>query len=259
MGGSGARGHTADQACRFPTGVFIGLSNSDYGRLLLKSPDEIDAYSSFGLAGSVAAGRISYFLDTKGPSLVVDTACSSSLMAVHLASLSLAAGEFSLAIVGASNLTLTPDVTISFSNARMLSRNGQCRSFDAGADGYVRSEGCVVVILKRLRDACADRDHILAVIRGSAANHDGRSAGLTAPNGPAQTAVIRTALERAAINPDEVDYVEAHGTGTPLGDPIELQALAAAYGVERSIDRPLLIGSVKTNIGHLEAAAGSRA
>ena len=203
-------------------GVFIGLSNSDYGRLLLGTREDIDAYSSLGVAASIAAGRISYFLDVKGPSLVVDTACSSSLTALYLGCRSLAAGDSSLAIVGAANLILTPDVTTSFSHARMLARDGQCKTFDAEADGYVRGEGCAVVILKRLRDAHADGDRVLAVIRGSAANHDGRSAGLTAPNGPAQKAVILAALQDAKLTPGDVDYVEAHGTGTPLGDPIEL-------------------------------------
>jgi 3-oxoacyl-(acyl-carrier-protein) synthase/SAM-dependent methyltransferase len=238
------------------TGVYIGLSNSDYGRLLLETTADIDAYSTFGLAGSVAAGRISYFLDAKGPSLMVDTACSSSLAAVHLACKDLAAGEASLAIVGAANLILTPEVTISFSHARMLARDGRCKTFDADANGYVRSEGCVVLVLKRLKDAEADGDRVLAVIRGSAVNHDGRSAGLTAPNGPAQQSVIQAALRDARLAPADIDYVEAHGTGTPLGDPIELQALGAAYGPGRPTGRNLLVGSVKTNIGHLEAAAG---
>ncbi|HVY14867.1 MAG TPA: polyketide synthase, partial [Rhodopila sp.] len=237
-------------------GVFVGLSNSDYGRMLLERTEDIDAYSSFGLAESIAAGRLSYVLDARGPSLVVDTACSSGLMAVHVACRSLASGESSLAVVGGANLMLAPEVTLSFSNARMLSADGQCKTFDADADGYVRSEGCAVVILKRLRDAQADGDRVLAVIRGSAANHDGRSAGLTAPNGPAQAAVIQAALRNAKLAPADVDYVEAHGTGTPLGDPIEVQALAAAYGPGRAADKPLLVGSVKTNVGHLEAVAG---
>jgi SAM-dependent methyltransferase len=187
---------------------------------------------------------------------VVDTACSSALAAVHLGCKSLALGESSLAITGASNLMLTPDATISFTHARMLARDGQCKTFDAGADGYVRADGCAIVILKRLRDAVADNNRVYAVIRGSAVNHDGRSAGLTAPNGPAQTAVIQEALRDAKLAPADVDYVEAHGTGTPLGDPIELQALGAAYGEGRAADRKLLVGSIKTNIGHLEAAAG---
>jgi acyl transferase domain-containing protein/SAM-dependent methyltransferase/acyl carrier protein len=238
------------------TGVFVGLSNSDYGRELLAQRDDVDAYSGFGLALSIAAGRISYFLNAKGPSLVVDTACSSSLSALHLARQSLITGESSLGVVGGVNLMLAPEVTMSFSHARMLSPDGQCKTFDADANGYVRGEGCAVVVLKRLADAEADGDRILAVIRGSAVNHDGRSAGLTAPNGPAQTAVIGRALNDAGLTPADVDYVEAHGTGTPLGDPIELQALGAAYGLGRPKDRPLRIGSVKTNLGHLESAAG---
>ena len=237
-------------------GVFVALCHSDYGHLLLEKRDDVDAYSSFGLARSIAAGRISYAFDLKGPSLVVDTSCSSSLMAVHLGCKSLATDECSVAIVGAANLILKPEATISFSHARMLSPDGQCKTFDADANGYVRGEGCAVVILKRLRDAQADGDRVLAIIRGTAANHDGRSAGLTAPNGPAQEAVIRAALQQAQLNPQDIDYVEAHGTGTPLGDPIELQALNATYGEARPADQPLLIGSVKTNIGHLEATAG---
>src|SRR5512140_648238 len=148
------------------------------------------------------------------------------------------------------------DVIISFSHARMLACGVQCKTFDAGADGYVRADGSAIVVLKRLRDAVADGDRVYAVVRGSGINHDGRSAGLTAPNGPAQTAVIREALRDAKLRPADVDYVEAHGTGTPLGDPIELQALAAAYGEGRAADDKLLVGSIKTNIGHLEAAAG---
>ncbi|MBV9654254.1 MAG: hypothetical protein JOZ42_06790, partial [Acetobacteraceae bacterium] len=238
------------------TGVFVGLSNSDYGRLLLEQRDDIDAYSSFGVALSIAAGRISYALDLRGPSLVVDTACSSSLAAVHLACTSLRRAECDLAIVGGSNLVLTPEATISFSHARMLARDGQCKTFDAAADGYVRGEGCVTLVLKRLRDATESGDRVLAVIRGCAINHDGRSAGLTAPNGPAQEAVIAAALRDAGVLPADIDYVEAHGTGTALGDPIEVGALAAAYSPGRAPDRKLLVGSVKTNLGHLEAAAG---
>jgi acyl transferase domain-containing protein/trans-aconitate methyltransferase len=237
-------------------GVFIGLSASDYGRLVLAARDEIDSYASFGAAHSIAAGRISYALDLHGPSLVVDTACSSGLTAVHLACEALRNGKTGVALAGASNLMLGPESTISFSDAGMLARDGRCKAFDAAADGYVRGEGCAVVVLKRLRDALDDGDRVLAVIRGTAVNHDGRSAGLTAPNGPQQEAVIRAALRDGGVSPADVDYVETHGTGTKLGDPIELQALAAAYGDGRAADRPLLVGSVKTNIGHLEAAAG---
>jgi 3-oxoacyl-(acyl-carrier-protein) synthase/SAM-dependent methyltransferase len=237
------------------TGVFLGLSHSDYGRLLLQPAEDIDAYSSSGGALSIAAGRIAYALDLRGPNLVVDTACSASLMALHLACRSLRAGECDLALVGGANLMLAPEATISFSHGRMLSPDGRCKTFDAAADGYVRGEGCAVVVLKRLGEARAAGDPVLAVVRGSAANHDGRSAGLTAPNGPSQEAVIRAALADAGLSAADIDYVEAHGTGTSLGDPIELQALAAAYG-DRAGGRPLRVGSVKTNLGHLEATAG---
>lgn len=237
------------------TGVFLGLCNSDYGRMLFADRDDIDAYTSFGMAASIASGRISYFLNARGPSVVLDTACSSSLSAVHLGCDSLALGECDTVIAGAANLMLTPEATISFTKARMLAPDGQCKTFDANADGYVRGEGAAVIVLKRLADAQAAGDPILAVIRGSAMNHDGRSAGLTAPNGPAQEAVIRAALADAEIAAADVDYVEAHGTGTSLGDPIELQALANAYG-GRAADRRLAIGSLKTKLGHLEATAG---
>ena len=237
-------------------GVFVGLSNSDYGRMLLQNREDVDAYTSFGAASSIGAGRISYFLNAQGPSVVVDTACSSGLAAVHLACNSLHSGETDLAIVGAANLMLSPEVSVSFTKARMLAPDGRCKTFDEDADGYVRGEGCIVVVLKPLSKALAAKDRVLAVIAGSAMNHDGRSAGLTAPNGPAQERVIEAALEAAKIEPQDVDYVEAHGTGTPLGDPIEVQALAAVYGRGRSPARALRIGSVKTVVGHLEAAAG---
>jgi 3-oxoacyl-(acyl-carrier-protein) synthase/SAM-dependent methyltransferase/acyl carrier protein len=235
-------------------GVFIGLSNSEYGRLLMGDRENIDAYTSFGAVGSIAAGRISYFLNAKGPSFVVDTACSSSLSAVHLACTSLAMGEADLAIAGGTNLLLTPDSTIALSKARMLAPDGQCKTFDDAADGYVRGEGGAVVVLKRLADARAAGDPVMAVIRSSAMNHDGRSAGLTAPNGPAQEAVIASALLSAGVESAAIDYVEAHGTGTSLGDPIELQALANVFA--RPPDRPLAIASIKRKLGHLEAAAG---
>jgi acyl transferase domain-containing protein len=236
------------------TGVFVGLSNSDYGRLLIADRDTIDAYTSFGTAGSIAAGRISYFLNAKGPSLVVDTACSSSLTAVHLACTSLALGEADLALAGATNLLLTPDTTIALSKARMLAPDGNCKTFEDAADGYVRGEGGAVVVLKRLSDARAAGDPIMAVIRSSAVNHDGRSAGLTAPNGPAQETVIESALRGAGVASAEIDYVETHGTGTSLGDPIELQALANVFG--RAPGSALAIGSIKRRLGHLEAVGG---
>jgi acyl transferase domain-containing protein len=186
----------------------------------------------------------------------MDTACSSSLVAVHLACQSLRNGECRTALAAGVNLILRPELTISFCRARMLAPDGRCKTFDAAADGYVRSEGCGAVVLKRLSNAIAEGDPILAVIRGSAVNQDGRSGGLTVPNGPAQEALIREALAAAGVAPAEVGYVEAHGTGTSLGDPIEVRALGAVLREGRSPDRPLILGSVKTNVGHLEAAAG---
>ena len=240
------------------TGVFVGICSSDYSLSTLASHqvEQIDAFAGTGAAASVAAGRLSYFYGLHGPSFPVDTACSSSLLAVHLACQSLRLGECDLALAAGVNLILAPDLHVYFSKTRALSVNGRCRAFDAAADGYVRGEGCGVIILKRLSEALAAGDNVLAVIRGSAVNHDGRSSGLTAPNGPAQQAVIRQALANSGVAPHEVAYVEAHGTGTPLGDPIEVQALTAVYGENRPLDNPLWIGSVKTNIGHLEGAAG---
>ncbi len=239
-----------------PTGVYVGISNCDYGRLLFEDSGNLDVYASLGTNYSVIAGRLSYLLGLHGPSMALDTACSSSLVAVHLACQSLRSGESSTAIAGGVNLMLTPEVHVSFCKAGMLARDGRCKPFDAAADGYVRSEGCGVVVLKRLSDALKDGDRIRAVIRGSAVNQDGRSSGLTAPNGPSQEAVIRAALANANIEPEAIDYVETHGTGTSLGDPIEFGALGAALCTDRSPETPLRIGSVKANLGHLEAAAG---
>jgi len=238
------------------TGVFLGLTNSDYGRMLTEEPRLVDGYTGVGAATSIAAGRLAYFLGTHGPAIVLDTACSSSLVAVHQAVQSLRRRETSLSIVGAANLILSPEMSISFSRSRMLSRDGRCRTFAASADGYVRAEGCCVVVLKLLQDALRDGDRIMATILGTAANQDGRSAGITAPNGPAQEAVMRAALADAGVTPSAVSYVEAHGTGTPLGDPMEFQAIGAVYGSGRQPGSPLRIGSVKTNLGHTEAAAG---
>jgi len=235
-------------------GVYLGITNSDYARALFAQPDMIDAYASSGTAFSVAAGRLSYYLGLQGPSLAIDTACSSSLVAVHQACQALRLGECDLALAGGVNLILTPEININLSKARMMAADGRCKTFDAAADGYVRGEGCALIVLRRLSDALADGDRILAVIKGSALNQDGRSGGLTAPNGPAQAAVIRAALANAGIDPSAVSYVETHGTGTALGDPIEAGALGAIFKDQR--DEPLLIGSVKTNIGHLEGAAG---
>ncbi|MCC5601565.1 type I polyketide synthase [Nostoc favosum] len=239
-----------------PTGVFVGIMNLDYFQVAANDPSLADAHTATGSAFSVTSGRLSYTLGLQGPSMAIDTACSSSLVTVHIACQSLRTRECNLALAGGVNLILTPVVTINECRARMLAADGRCKTFDAAADGYARGEGCGIVVLKRLSDAIADGDNILALIRGSAVNQDGRSGGLTVPNGPSQQAVIRTALANAGVTPNQVSYVEAHGTGTSLGDPIELRALAAVLGQGRSPDQPLIVGSAKTNMGHLEAAAG---
>ncbi|PJA76106.1 hypothetical protein CO151_04040, partial [bacterium CG_4_9_14_3_um_filter_65_15] len=239
------------------TGVFVGISTKDYYDMVKwRGREKIDAYQATGAASSAAAGRLSYFFGFKGPCLALDTACSSSLVAVHEAVQSLRRGESSLAVAGGVNAILTPDVTISFSRARMMAPDGRCKTFDASADGYVRGEGCGIVVLKLLDAAQRDGDRILGVIRGSAVNQDGDSSGLTVPNGPSQEAVIGDALQDAGLGPESITYLEAHGTGTTLGDPIEVQSAAAALGAGHDKERPLLLGSVKTNIGHLESAAG---
>jgi acyl transferase domain-containing protein len=237
-------------------GVYLGLSNSDYGRMLLGEANAIDAYSALGGTLSIAAGRISHFLNLRGPSMVVDTACSSSLVALHLACNGLRSGDADLAIVGGANLMLLPEGSIAFSKTRMLAADGRCKTFDHKADGYVRGEGCVCLILKRHAEAQRSGDRVHGLIPGSAINQDGRSATVTAPNGPAQTAVIREALRSARVDPSDVSYVECHGTGTALGDPIEVQALARVFPADAGATAPLRIGSVKANVGHLEAAAG---
>jgi acyl transferase domain-containing protein/acyl carrier protein len=240
------------------TGVFVGLSTHDY--LAMASDelnhDDIEAYMAIGTAGAAGAGRISYRLGLQGPAITVDTACSSSLVAIHQACQALRLGECDLALAGGANVLLSPQTMITFSRAHMLAPDGRCKTFDDAADGYVRGEGCGVIVVKRLEDAIRDGDRIRAVIRGSAINQDGASGGLTVPNGVAQQRVITEALDRAGIAAGDVGYLEAHGTGTSLGDPIEVQAAAAALGNGRDASKPLLIGSVKTNIGHLEAAAG---
>ena len=238
------------------SGVFLGIGNYDYGRLLILNSELINAYDGLGNTLCIAANRISYFLNLRGPSLVLESACSSSLVSLHYACQSLQTGETDLCLVGGVSLMLAPEPTITYSHARMMSPTGRCRTFDAGADGYVRGEGCGIVVLKRLSDAMSNGDNIRAVICGSAINQDGRSNGITAPNGLAQQAVIKDALLKAGIPPSHVSYVEAHGTGTSLGDPLELEALKKVYG-EASIPNNLCaIGAVKTNIGHLEAASG---
>ncbi|WP_225409382.1 type I polyketide synthase [Stigmatella hybrida] len=251
-------GLAVDQLKGSPTGVFLGICLSDYALLELNSPDPtgINAYSGSGGVLSVAAGRIAYALGLEGPTLAVDTACSSSLVAAHLACQSLRNGECNLALVGGSNLLLSPRMSVYFSKLKALAPDGACKAFDSSANGYVRGEGAGVLVLKRLSDAIADGDPILSVIRGTAVNQDGRSNGLTAPSRAAQERVIESALRQGGVSPLDVSYVEAHGTGTSLGDPIEVQALAAVLGKDRPRSMPLGIGSVKTNIGHLEGAAG---
>src|SRR5271166_2904560 len=240
------------------TGVYIGVCSSDYAQLLLEAgnPALVDMYYASGTAHSIASGRLSYVLGLQGPSISVDTGCSSSLVTVHLACQGLRNGECRLALAGGVNVILSPEIFSALSHARMLAADGACKTFDAAANGFVRGEGCGIIVLKRLNDAVADGDRILALIRGSAVNQDGPSSGLTAPNGPSQESVIRDALANGAVSPLDVSYVEAHGTGTSLGDPIEVQALGAVFGPGREAATPLLIGSLKTNVGHLEAAAG---
>lgn len=238
------------------TGVFVGLSAQDYGHLTLADPDAAEAWTATGAAGSIAANRLSYLLDLRGPSLVVDTACSSSLVAVHQAMRSLEARESQVALAAGVNLLLSPSPTASFLQGGALSEDHRCKAFDASADGIVRGEGCGVLVLKRLRDAERDGDRVLALLRGSAVNSDGRSNGLTAPHALAQQDLLTTAYRAASVDPSTVDYVEAHGTGTVLGDPIEAGALGAVLGGRQRDDRPLLLGSVKTQLGHLESAAG---
>jgi acyl transferase domain-containing protein/pimeloyl-ACP methyl ester carboxylesterase len=238
-------------------GVFVGIGGFEFAAHLVRSvdPGEIDPHFGTGTALSAAAGRLSFTLGLTGPSMAIDTACSSSLVAVHIACQSLRNRECHLALAAGVNVLLAPEVNVAFSKARLLSADGRCRTFDEAADGYGRGEGCGVVVLKRLSDAIADGDAIAATILGSAVNQDGPSAALVVPNGLAQQAVIRAALDSAGIAANDVDYVEAHGTGTALGDPIEVGALAQVFGNARN-GRPLVIGSVKTNVGHLESAAG---
>ena len=249
-------GQVRERLAGSQTGVFIGISNNDYGRIQLSDPRRIDAYAGTGNALSIAANRISYLFDFRGPSMAIDTACSSSLVAVHLACRSLLSGDSTVALAGGVNLILAPTITINFTKAGVMAPDGRCKAFDARANGYVRGEGAGVVVLKPLSRAIADGDPIYAVICGSAVNQDGRSNGLMAPNPLAQEAALREAYRRAGVSPGRVQYVEAHGTGTLLGDPIEVNALGTVLAVDRSLGRPCALGSVKTNIGHLEAAAG---
>ena len=239
------------------SGIFVGVATNEYSHLLsAESVEKIEPHFITGNALNAISGRVAFALGLEGPAVAVDTACSSSLVAVHQACQALHSGDCDLALAGGVNVLLSPVSTIAASRARMLSPVGRCKTFDASADGYVRSEGCGILVLKRLSDAVRDDDRICAVIPASAVNQDGASSGLTVPNGGAQQRLITTALARAGLAGGDVDYLEAHGTGTALGDPIEVQAAGAVYGDGRDADRPLLIGSVKTNIGHLESASG---
>jgi acyl transferase domain-containing protein len=249
-------GLAPDQLAGSRAGVFVAIYNSDYARLLLENPDAIGPHTCAGAANSIASGRISYLLDLHGPSVSVDTACSSSLVAIHMACQSLRMAECRMALAGGVALSLTPEHLLSVAKVGMLSPDGRCKTFDARANGFVPGEGCGMVVLKRLSDALTDGDRVRAVIRGSALNQDGRTSVLTAPNGLAQRQVIRAALENAGVSPAAIGYVETHGTGTALGDPIEVEALAEVLNPPGSEAEPCALGAVKTNFGHLEAAAG---
>ena len=249
-------GQPADRLAGTQTGVFAGLSTNDYWWLQVPDIVDFDEYAGMGGAHCAAAGRLSYLLDLRGPSVAVDTACSSSLVAVHLACQSLTTKECDLAIAGGVNVMASPIPTIALSRWGMLAPDGRCKTFDRSANGIARGEGCGMVTLKRLAEAVADDDRVLAVIYGSAINQDGRSTRFSAPNGHAQQAVIQRALDNAHVSPSQISLIEAHGTGTSLGDPIEFEALKAAVGEPRQEGERCALGSVKTNIGHLEAAAG---
>jgi acyl transferase domain-containing protein len=249
-------GLVREQIAGSRTGVFIGIWSSDYEECARRVSSDPDFYSTTGGGRYAASGRLAYFFDLRGPNLTIDTACSSSLVAVHLACQSLWVGESEMALAGGANAILRPEITLAYSAAAMLSPEGRCRFGDASADGYVRSEGAAMVALKPLSRAMADRDPIVALIRGSAMNNDGQSSGqLVAPSGPGHEDVLRAALRNAAVPPEWVDYVEAHGTGTRKGDPVEIEAIGHALA-SAGRTRPCLIGSVKTNIGHTEGAAG---
>jgi acyl transferase domain-containing protein/acyl-CoA synthetase (AMP-forming)/AMP-acid ligase II/acyl carrier protein len=249
-------GVRADRLAGSATGTFIGVSSIDYMHLQLLLGAENDAYVATGNTQSIASNRLSYLLDLRGPSVSVDTACSSALVALHQACQSLRDRECNLALAGGVSVVLSPLATIALSQARMLAPDGRCKAFDASANGYVRSEGCGLVVLKRLSDALTAGDNVLAVVRGTAVNHVGHSNGLTAPSAKAQQAVIRAALENAGVAPSEISYIEAHGTGTSLGDPIEIESIQTVLSEGRDPGNICAVASAKTNVGHLEPAAG---
>ena len=241
------------------TGVFAGVGPNEYYALLEKSGfsnEELSAYSITGNVLNLIPGRVAYFFDFKGPSLSIDTACSSSMVALHYACQSLKNHETDYALAGGVNVLLMPESNVTLCKAKALAPDGQCKTFDEQADGYARAEGCGVVFLKRLSDAIRDKDSILAVIKATAVNNDGKSAGLTVPNGTSQEEVMKTALSQSNLSSEDISYIEAHGTGTPLGDPIEVHAINQVYGVHHNPENPLYLGTVKTNIGHLESSSG---
>ena len=250
-------GIAAEQLQGSQTGVFIGICGVDYWHQLLnRDQATIDAYLTTGNTHSLASGRLSYFFGFTGPSISIDTACSSSLVALHLAIQSLRQQECNLAIVGGVNRIVSPQASINFSQARMLSPQGRCQTFDAAANGFVRAEGCGVLVLKRLSDVVTSQDRILAVLKGSAVNQDGRTSGITAPSSLSQQAVIRQALANSKVEASDISYLETHGTGTSLGDVIEIEALSNVFAPYHNQTQPLILGAVKTNIGHLESASG---
>ncbi|HEX3599214.1 MAG TPA: SDR family NAD(P)-dependent oxidoreductase, partial [Lacipirellulaceae bacterium] len=252
-------GRPADELAGTKTGVFVGIGSTDYSKVCIGQDDyyqRIDAHMGTGNAMSIAANRVSYVFDLHGPSAAIDTACSSASLAIHFAVESLRSGESDYALAGGVNLILTPETTIAFSKARMLSAEGMCRPFDAQANGYVRGEGCGAVLLKRLEDAERDEDNILAVLRATSVNQDGRTSGISAPNSQSQLACIRAAQKQAGLTPDDFDYIEAHGTGTPLGDPIEMMALSQVFTSTDSAAPPCYVSSVKANVGHMETVSG---
>ena len=258
MGSAEDAGQSLSGGVGAPIGVFIGVSTHDFGDLIAGSANRsgVGAHTATGTALSITANRISHAFDLRGPSIAIDTACSSSLTAVHLGCRSLMQGECDVALAGGVNLFLSPDSALGLAKASMLSPDGECRAFDAHANGFVRGEGVGVVVLRPLSAALADRDRIYAVICASAVNQDGKLAGITVPRAEAQEALFRKALDAAGIAPSAVGYLEAHGTGTIVGDPIEARAIGRVFSAGRDAGLPLQIGSVKTNIGHLEAAAG---
>src|SRR5690606_25685187 len=238
------------------TGVYVGMFIHDYAHIQLHERESIDAYTGTGTSMSIAANRISYLFDLKGPSIDMDTACSSSLVALHQACESLRSGECNLVLAGGVNAILRPEMTVAMSKASMLSPDGRCHSFDKGANGYVRAEGAGMVALKRLSDAKEDGDLIHGVIRSTALNQDGRTNGISVPNGHSQEALVREAHLLAGVSASQIQYVEAHGTGAPVGDPIEVNALGRVLSEGRSEEERCFIGSVKSNIGHTESASG---